>query len=91
MQCHIPPCFIFYEDILHFAVQFQIGRILWKQSISKFPARLSLLDRPRALPLAVNNLPNEETLAGMWKEKQRGRWIGWSLERSDLPYNQAIR
>ena len=65
------PCYISQEDILHFAVQFKKREILGKQSISRFSARVSLLARPRALPLAVNNLPNEETLAGMWKEKRR--------------------
>lgn len=76
------------------AVHFNCNTV-GKQSIFKVTARPNLLARPRSLPLAVNNLPNEETLAGMWKEKKR-RWIGGEAVQeegplTDLSYIQAMR
>lgn len=93
MKRQAAPCFTSQEDILHDTA------ILGERSISKLSAKLSLLAHPRTLPLAVNNLPNEETLAGMWMKKEnQGRVCKEGRVKlveagrlSDLPYIQAMR
>lgn len=52
------------------------------------------LSPPTSMPLAVNNLPNEETLAGIWKKKKEDVYrvkLVQDGRRSDLPYIQAMR